>query len=134
MQIAVLYAATAGIFLILDAIMLRVVMAPLFRRHIGDALLADIRIGAAAVFYLFYVAGLVWLVSLPALRAGVPLQALVRGAVVGAMAYGTYEFTNYATLRGWHPAMVATDLLWGTALTAFAAWAGVLVTRAATGG
>lgn len=126
----VLYAATALIFLVLDAVMLTRVIRPLFEGHIGALLATDLRLIPAAVFYLGYVAGLVWLVSLPALRAGAPLQALIGGAVLGAIAYGTYEFTNYATLQAWHPAMVATDLAWGTVLTGFSAWAGVAITRA----
>ncbi len=48
------------------------------------------------------------------------------------MAYGTYEFTSYAIMKDWHPAMVVTDLVWGTLLTGFSAWAGVAVTRALT--
>ena len=89
-----------------------------------------IRFGPAVVFYLFYVAGLVWLVSMPALRKGIPIQALIGGVVLGAMAYGTYEFTNYATLRAWSSQMVAVDVAWGAALTGFSAWLGVTVTRA----
>ncbi|MBW6507350.1 MAG: DUF2177 family protein [Rhodobacteraceae bacterium] len=125
-----LYATTALIFLALDAVMLTRVMRPLFEQHIGSLLAADLRLVPAALFYLGYVAGLVWLVSLPALRAGAPLQALIGGAVLGALAYGTYEFTNYATLAAWRPSMVATDLIWGTVLTGFSAWAGVAITRA----
>jgi uncharacterized membrane protein len=93
-------------------------------------LLADIRVVPAVLFYLAYAAGLVWLVSLPALRADDPLQAAIAGAVVGAMAYGTYEFTSYAILKGWHPSMVAVDFIWGTVLTAVAAWGGVMIARA----
>ena len=44
------------------------------------------------------------------------------------MAYGTYEFTNYATLKDWRPSMVLTDGLWGTLLTAVSAAGGVWVT------
>ncbi len=83
MTILTLYAVTAVLFLALDAVMLTFVMRPLFERHIGSMLLADIRIGAAAAFYLAYLAGLTWLVSLPALREGTNLQALVGGMVVG---------------------------------------------------
>jgi uncharacterized membrane protein len=126
----ILFVATAVIFLALDALMLTLVMRPLFERHIADMLLADIRFVPALLFYLGYVAGLIWLVSLPALRDGDPLRAALQGAVVGAMAYGTYEFTSYAILKGWHPSMVAADLAWGTALTAVAAWGGVMVARA----
>ena len=130
LQIATLYAVTALVFLAADAVMLRTVMQPLFAKHLGEALLDSPRMGAAVAFYLAYVAGLVWLVSLPALRAGAPVQALVNGAVLGAMAYGTYEMTNYATLRAWSLQQVVVDGLWGTALTAGAAWVGLLVTRA----
>jgi len=132
MTVVILYVVTAVVFLALDAVMLGYVMQPLFQKHIGHLLLADIRLGAAAAFYLAYVAGLVWLVSLPALREGTNGQALRGGLVIGAMAYGTYEFTSYAIMRDWHPTMVATDLAWGTVLTGFAAWAGVAVTRALT--
>ena len=67
-----LYAATAAVFLLLDAIMLTLVMKPLFTRHIGPLLAEPIRIAPAALFYLAYVAGLVYLVSFPALKTGTP--------------------------------------------------------------
>ncbi len=130
MTLAILYIATAAIFLILDAIMLTLVMRPLFERHIGDQLIENIRIAPAAAFYLAYVAGLIYLVSWPALKTG--SAVIVPAAIIGAMAYGTYEFTSYAIMKGWTPRMVATDLIWGTVLTAFSAWAGVTITRAVT--
>jgi uncharacterized membrane protein len=131
-QLIILYVSTAAVFLILDAIMLSRVLQPLFARHLGDLLAEPIRIMPAAVFYLFYIGGLLYFVSLPALREGVALQALLGGALLGAMAYGTYEFTNYATLRDWHWHMVAVDLTWGAVLTGVSAWAGVMITRALT--
>mgnify|MGYP000141383476 FL=1 len=130
MQIVILYLSTAAVFLTLDAIMLTLVMKPLFMRHIGELMVQPIRIAPAAAFYAAYVAGLIYLVSLPALRTGAPI--LVPAAIIGAMAYGTYEFTSYAIMKGWSPAMVATDVIWGTVLTALSAWAGVAVTRALT--
>jgi uncharacterized membrane protein len=33
-------------------------------------------------------------------------------------------------MRDWHPSMVAVDMAWGTALTAIAAWGGVMAARA----
>lgn len=132
MQIAILYISTAVIFLAADAVMLKTIMKPLFERHLGDAVLDSPRMGAAVVFYLFYVGGLLWLVSWPALRDGVPAQALLNGALLGAVAYGTYEFTSYAVMRDWSLQQVIVDGLWGTALTGGAAWAGVVITRALT--
>ncbi len=130
MQTLILYAITTVIFLGLDAVMLKLHMQPLFQRALGDQLLTDIRIVPAALFYLAYVAGLIYLVSLPALKTGSPI--LIPAAIIGAMAYGTYEFTSYAIMKSWSPILVITDLTWGTVLTAFSAWAGVAVTRALT--
>jgi uncharacterized membrane protein len=128
MSVVVLYLATAVVFLVLDAIMLTFVMAPLFQRHIGDMMTDQVRFVPAAIFYLAYVAGLVALVSWPAWKNG--SAVVLPAAIVGAMAYGTYEFTSYAIMKGWSPTMVATDLIWGTFLTAFSAWAGLAITRA----
>lgn len=130
LNLLVLYIVTAVVFLALDAVMLTIVLKPLFEAHIGDIMAEEIRLAPAALFYLFYVAGVLWFVSLPALRAGAPLNALLAGAALGAMAYGTYEFTNFATLRGWDWRMVATDVTWGAVLTGVSAWSGVMVARA----
>lgn len=131
MQLGLLYFSTAAIFLILDGIMLTLVMKPLFARHIGAALIEPIRAVPALLFYAAYVAGLLYLVSWPALKTG--SSVVIPAAIIGAMAYGTYEFTSYAIMRDWHWQMVLTDLIWGTVLTAFAAWVGVAVTRAVAG-
>ncbi|MDD9741963.1 MAG: DUF2177 family protein [Marinovum algicola] len=130
MQILILYFATALVFLGLDVIGLRLLIRPVFERHVGDLLVDGFRLVPALVFYLFYVAGLIWFVSLPALRAEAPAQAALGGAFLGALAYGTYEFTNLATLKGWSWSMLLTDLSWGIFLTGFAAWAGLMITRA----
>ncbi|NTT86476.1 DUF2177 family protein [Tabrizicola fusiformis] len=125
MQTGLLYMVTTGVFLGLDMLGIRYLIRPVFERHVGHLLADPLRLGPAAVFYLFYVAGLLWFVSLPALKAGAPVQALIGGAILGFIAYGTYEMTNYATLADWSLQQVVLDGLWGTALTGFAAWAGV---------
>ena len=125
LHIVLLYLITAVIFLGLDMLGIRYIVRPVFEPHVGHLFAAPLRLGPAAVFYLFYVAGLLLFVSWPALKAGAPLQALLFGAVLGAMCYGTYEMTNYATLADWSCKQVVVDGLWGTFLTGFAAWAGV---------
>ena len=130
MQTLILYVLTAVIFLALDAAMLSLHMRSLFERFLGDQMLKEIRIVPAALFYLAYVAGLIYLVSYPALKTG--SATLLPAAIIGAMAYGTYEFTSYAIMKSWSPILVANDVIWGTVLTAFSAWAGVALTRAFT--
>ena len=124
-----LYISTAIVFLALDVVMLKKLMYPLFSANIGPMMLEDLRMGPAAVFYLFYVVGVVWFVSIPALNVGSIAQAFFAGAVLGALAYGTYEFTNFATLKGWTAQMVMVDVIWGAVLTGTSAAVGVAVTK-----
>lgn len=132
MQPLTLYLITAIVFLAADVVGLRVLVKPVFDRHVGHLFAQPFRMGPAAVFYLGYVLGLLWLVSLPALQSADPLAALFGGMILGLMAYGTYEFTNYATLRDWTREQVIVDTLWGGVLTGFTAWAGVMITLAVT--
>jgi uncharacterized membrane protein len=130
MSLVILYAATTIIFLALDAVMLTFVMKPLFERHLVGLLREELNLLPAAIFYLCYTAGLITLVSYPAMKS--EGSVILPAAILGAMAYGTYEFTSYAVMKDWSLQMVATDLIWGTVLTAFSAWAGLAITRALT--
>jgi uncharacterized membrane protein len=134
MSYVVLFVATSIIFLVADAIMLRSVIQPLFAKHLGDQLYSGgFRTVPAILFYFVNMLGILWFASVPALNAGAPGQALLNGAILGLVAYGCYELTSWAVMEKWHPQMVAADLVWGTALTAGAAWGGVAITRAIMG-
>jgi len=130
MKLLTLYLITAVIFFVVDAIGLRLMIKPVFERHVAHLFADPFRVGPAVLFYLGYVVGLLWFVSVPAMNQGAVSAALINGALLGLLAYGTYEFTNYATLRDWSPAQVVVDTLWGGVLTGVSAWAGVLATRA----
>jgi uncharacterized membrane protein len=132
MQIIVLYISTVVVFLGVDAVFLKNVLRPVFETHLNDWLLDDFRIGPAVVFYLAYIGGLLFFVSWPAISTGSLGGVFLKGALLGMMAYGTYEFTNYATLTRWNPSMVAIDVIWGGVLTGLAATAGLWFTRAVT--
>jgi len=132
MTLLILYVVTTVIFLAIDAVGISFLIKPLFDRHIGDLYPEQMRVVPAALFYLAYVAGILWFVSWPALRDGDLTRVFINGALLGLMCYGTYEFTNYATLKAWSPAQVIADTLWGGLLTGFAAWAGVAITRMVT--
>lgn len=129
MKITILYLATVVIFFAIDAVGLKLLIKPIFDRHVAHLFADPFRIVPAVVFYLGYVAGVLWFVSVPALRDGNPMAALVGGILLGLMAYGTYEFTNYSTLRDWSFEQVVADTIWGGILTGFSAWAGVMIAR-----
>lgn len=131
MTLIILYVITFAIFLSLDFIGLSFLIKPVFARDIGPLLLDSFRLVPAFIFYAFYIAVLLYFVSWPAISQDKTLVwVFLNGALIGALGYGTYEFTNLATLKDWTPQMVATDFTWGIALTGVSATAGVWATRA----
>lgn len=127
------YVAALAVFLIIDAIWLTAVMKPLFERNLGDMLLSDPRLGPAAAFYALYVVGILYFATWPALSAGSWHLAVINGAFLGFLTYGTYEATNLATLRGWTWGMLAIDVTWGMALTAISSLTGFMAYRSVAG-
>ena len=126
----VAYLATAIAFLGIDAVWLSLSASRLYKPKLGGMLLDKFNVAPAAAFYLLYVAGILFFAVFPALASGRWTTALGRGAALGLVAYATYDLTNEATLRGWSTTVTIADLCWGTILTALAATAGYLVTRA----
>lgn len=54
-------------------------------------------------------------------------DAAIKGALVGGTMYGFYDFTNWATLKGWTAYMTATDTAWGAVAGALGAVAGFML-------
>lgn len=124
MHFAKAYLGTAISFLVIDAIWITLVVTDYYRANVAHLLADSPEMAAAAVFYLAYAAGIVALAVRPAVAAGKAGAALVNGAILGAIAYGTYTVTNYAVLKGWTVGLVVSDIAWGSFLTAVSAACG----------
>ena len=117
------YGATTTAMLVPDAVWLGLVATSIYQRGIGHLMAAQPNLPAALAFYLLYPVGVVVLAVLsPAARS--VARAAGYGAVLGLVAYGTYDLTNLATLRDWPLSIALVDMAWGGLLTAFAAAAG----------
>lgn len=124
-----LYFITLLIFLGFDAIWLGLVAPEFYRSQIGHLMAPTANLLAAGIFYLLYIAVLVYFVVEPALRVKKIKDAFLRGALFGLVAYATYDLTNLATLRDWPLLVTVVDLAWGTILTATTAGVSVWVAR-----
>ncbi len=124
------YAGGLLAFSVLDGVWLTTVAAGFYRRQIGHLTRAKVHWGAAVGFYLLYVVGVVALAVAPSLAGGSLLDAAGRGALLGLVAYGTYDLTNLAVAKGWPVPVTVVDLAWGTFLTAMVASAGYGAGRA----
>lgn len=113
------YVAAGISFGFLDFLWLGWAGPNLYRPALGDLLAAEFRLGPALLFYLIYIAGVVWFAVRPGLAHG-SRQAMLNGALLGAVAYSTYDLTNQATLKFWPVHLTVVDIAWGALATALA--------------
>ena len=116
-------------FAAIDAVWLTTMTDRFYKPLLGPMLAAEPDLRAAVVFYLISIFGTVFFAVLPALKAGSWRRATLNGAVLGFVAYATYDLTNQATLAQWSTQLTIVDLCWGTVLTAVSATGGYFVAR-----
>jgi len=116
------YAAALVAFGVLDALWLGVLARRFYRREFGALMRPQPRWVPAALFYFGYPLGLVGLALQPMPES--IATAVARCAALGAVAYGTYDLTNLATLNGFSRRMATVDIAWGIAVSAAAGAAG----------
>lgn len=122
------YAGSLLAMLVLDGVWLGALMAPTYRALLGTMLLDQPLLVPATLFYLLYAVGCVVFVVLP---AGTWQRAARHGALLGLVAYGTYDLSNWASLRDWPVQLVMLDMAWGAVATCIACVVGYLAARKA---
>ena len=119
----------ALIFLIIDVIWLSFAVKSFYRPNIGHLLLDKPVMWAAAMFYIVYVFGLGVIIIEPSLNFEDTIKFLFKVFIFGLVAYGTYNLTNMATVKGWSVSVEFVDMLWGGSLTAFSSYFGILIAK-----
>lgn len=120
------YLATLASFLVIDAVWLGLIAKKFYAQQLGTLMRDDILFVPAGIFYLLYSAGIVLLAVRPEQQPLSLLNVAFYGAVVGFIAYGTYDVTNLATLKDWPVPMSVVDLVWGTCISSLVAVTGAL--------
>jgi len=120
-------------FLLIDGVWLSVMAKRLYMPQLGALMSPTPQWAAAGIFYLIYLVGLVVLVVVPSLENGWSAgHTFFIGALLGLVAYGTYDLTNQATLQGWPVFITIVDLCWGALLTGSVALIAHLMVQALT--
>ena len=117
------YLASAFVFFGLDLIWLGLVARRFYAGQLVSLMREQPKLGVSALFYVGYVAAIIYFAVQGATSLG---QAAMSGLFLGLTAYGTYNVTNMATLKGWPARMSLVDMVWGSSLTSLAAMAGFL--------
>jgi uncharacterized membrane protein len=111
------YGATLVTFVAIDLVWLMWLARPTYVAEMGNLLKKDPNLGAAVAFYLLYAAGLLFFAVSPGIKGGSVMHALMLGAALGLVAYGTYDLTNLSVIEGFNWRIAMIDLAWGTALS-----------------
>jgi uncharacterized membrane protein len=124
-----MYLLTFAVFIAVDLTWLGFVAQGFYRSYLGKWMLDTPNWPVAIGFYALYVFGALILVVLPAARTGNVWQAVLMGALLGLVAYSTYDLTNWATLKDWPAIISVADMAWGTVLTTVTCTAGYFIAR-----
>lgn len=113
-----LYLISLPVFLAIDMIWLTLIAKNFYAKYIGYLMAKNANLLAALIFYLIFIAGLVFFVITPALDKKMWTYALLSGLFFGLVTYATYDLTNLATLKDWPLIVTIVDLIWGMFVSA----------------
>lgn len=118
--------AIAVVFTVIDVAWISLFLGDVYDAQLSSIMRAKPLAAPAVMFYVGYVAAIIFFAVRPALACGKVGIAFLNGAALGAVAYGTYTLTNHAILNDWAWHLVVSDILWGAALTAVCSACGYL--------
>jgi len=101
-------------FAVIDFVWIGVLMKQFYFSKLGHLFATDFNLYAAVAFYLIYTAGIFYFAVLPAASLS---RAVMLGALLGAVAYATYDLTNMVTLKDWPLSVTVLDIVWGAVLS-----------------
>jgi uncharacterized membrane protein len=130
MTYIIAYVAVLLVFASIDAAWLSIMGPMIYRPALGDILATTLRVAPAIAFYAIFPIGVVAFAVLPALRAQSPATGATQALLFGAIAYATYDLTNYATLRNWNLQITVLDIVYGALASSIAATVAYFVVRA----
>lgn len=116
MQNLKVYVIAALVFFLVDILWLGFISKKLYQKYLGGFMAPKTNWPAAIIFYLIFIAGLVFFAINPALAKGSLKYAFLIGAFFGFITYSTYDLTNLATLKDWPLNISIIDIIWGTIL------------------
>ncbi len=112
------YFIALSLLIIIDGIWLSFVIRKFVVENIGHLMADSVKAGPVIAFYPLYALAITVLVVVPAIQGDFSLwKVFLFGGLLGLAAYGAYDLTNHATLKGWPFLMTVTDMSWGVMMT-----------------
>ncbi|NTW96047.1 MAG: DUF2177 family protein [Erysipelotrichaceae bacterium] len=117
MKNLVQYGVVLVVFFTIDMVWLGVVAKGIYSKYLGYLMSPKVNWGAALLFYLLFILGLLVFVIQPALELKSVSDLLLKAALFGLVTYATYDLTNLATIKDWPVVITLIDLTWGMTLS-----------------
>ncbi len=118
MKYLILFLISAATFFAIDMIWLGLIAKNFYKEKLSFIFTGQINWTAAIIFYLIYIAGVLYFAVSPGIQSGNFKMTLFNGAILGFLCYATYDLTNMATIKQWPLIVVFVDILWGAFITA----------------
>ncbi len=109
----VIFLVTFIIFMIIDFLWLSIFAKKIYHKHLGYIMAKKQNMLATVIFYAVFIIGLLFFVINPAIIRQSVVMALFAGSFYGLITYGTYNLTNFATIKNWPITITIIDLTWG---------------------
>ena len=122
-----LYFATFVAFFAIDMVWLGLAARSFYQQYLGFLMAPNPNWFVAILFYLLFVAGLLFFVIVPGLKDNSLKTTLLKAAFFGLITYATYDLTNLATLKDWPVLLSIVDMLWGTFLSVSVSCVGFII-------
>ncbi len=126
-KIVITYLLTVPVFFAVDMVWLGLVAKNFYDKQIGHLLSDKVNWPAAIIFYLLFIAGIIYFAVLPGVEKESLAKTVINAALFGGLAYATYDLTNLATLKNWPLTVTIIDIIWGIVLTTIVAVAGYYI-------
>ncbi len=103
-----------AVFLGIDMLWLTIIASKFYKSQIGHLMADKAKLLPAAIFYLLFIAAMIYFVIVPALEHQNLTRLIISAAIFGLVTYATYDLTNMATLKDWPLLVTVVDIAWGT--------------------
>ena len=123
------FIAIAVAFTVIDLAWIGLYLGDVYDAQLSSIMRASPLAAPAVLFYVGYIAAIVFFAVRPALAAQRSATAVLNGGALGAVTYGTYTLTNHAILSAWSWHLVFSDIAWGAFLTAICSACGYLAAK-----
>ncbi|HXQ11007.1 MAG TPA: DUF2177 family protein [Caulobacteraceae bacterium] len=120
-RLLIAYATMVALFPALDFAWFAIVARGAYQAEIGSLLNPTLQLAPAVGFYALYASGVLVFVVRPGLDRGDWRRAALAAAFFGLVAYGTFDLTCLALIKGFTLPAAALDMAWGAIATMAAA-------------